>query len=855
MFVVFWLDWVPPTSVGKFGDRWKFYVDITGPDGTKETMGPFTSDPVGGGYIWYTPTQMGTYTVMSRFPGQKLTGIPGREDNINVNDTFAPSTSNPTYFTVQQEQIPRYIETPLPTDYWTRPVYDTNRGWGSFTMGQWLSGDAFDNKYTGLRVRGIPYTTGPESSHILWTRPVWSGGVMGGQFNDVGYYTGIAYEQYCGPQIVLDGKAYYSVEQPPRGGWYCIDLYTGETLYYENNTDGTRDMPEFGQVLNIENPNQFGGFPYLWRTSGLGSNTWEMLDGFSGRSICKIANVSSRGRQFIDSIGSICFMNFVNLGTTTAPNYYMQIWNTTEAIWYKTSFGVFPPKTLLNGTTNIPVTTQSNDYWQWRPENLDVYDGNNGYSMNVSVASILGPRNSLVNQTGNILEIKPDEFVIVGTNGRNDDRGIVQGFLRAYSLKQPDWGQTLWDITFTPPKAIDSFPNSTYLGENGTPQILGVSSENGVFFFSAKGAGRHWIYSLETGQQLWEGQADSQWYYYGSSGSSVEKAVHNGRFYSIVRGGELTVSNATTGEFLWNWTAPYIGYLETPYTYTPAHLTFFADDKVYFQSYEGAGLNSPIRRDGAIFCIDTKTGEMLWRLTFWPGYTLDSSMPVIADGRFLALDAHDNQIYCIGKGPSATTVTGPENTIPLGEEVLIKGKVTDQSPSGRHTTTGNLDFSLKGTPAISDESMDDWMEYLFHQRPKPTDAKGVEVILETLDPNGNYYELGRTTTDTNGEFGCVVNPPVPGKYQIIATFEGSASYGPSTSSTYINIEEARSAAQAMEPEPAAPAPVAAELEPTTPEVTATTEAPMITTEIAIIAAVAVACIIGIVSFWALRKRK
>ena len=148
------------------------------------------------------------------------------------------------------------------------------------------------------------------------------------------------------------------------------------------------------------------------------------------------------------------------------------------------------------------------------------------------------------------------------------------------------------------------------------------------------------------------------------------------------------------------------------------------------------------------------------------------------------------------------------------------------------------------------------------------------MVIETLDPNGNYYELGRTTSDINGNFGCVVDPPVQGKYQIIATFEGSASYGSSCASTYINVGEAPSPAQPIEPEeptepeptepeptepePTEPEPTEpepTEPEPTEPEPTEPTEAPLITTEIAIIAAVVIAIIIGIVAFWVLRKRK
>ena len=770
MLIQFWLNYLPPTASGAYGDRWEITVEVTTPDGTKQTLGPTKSDPVGGGYIWYTPTQLGTYTVVSKFPGQTLTGIPGREDHSSVNDIFAASTSRPAYFTVQEETIPRYVDTPLPTDYWTRPVYDANRGWGNTVMGQWLGG-AY---YEGLRNKGIPYMTGPESSHILWTRSYWSGGILGG-FSDIAFYNGIAYEGFGSPKLVLEGKAYYPVQNPPKYGWYCIDLYTGETLYYENNTDGTKAMPAFGEVLNIENPNQYGGFPYLWRTSGLGTNTWEMLDGFSGNAICKIENVSTRGTQFHDAIGGVCYLNFVNLGTSASPNYYMQIWNTTEAIWWQLPFGVFPPKTLLNGTTNIPVTTTRNDYWQWRPERLDVYDGNNGFSMNVSVESTMG---------ASIQEVKPNEFVIVGTGGQNDERGVTQGFIKAYSLKQPNWGEVLWDITFTPPKATTDYPNNTY---SGSVSFGGVDSESGVFRFTERVTGKIWVYSLETGQPLWDYEITSPWYYYGTS-----ITFHKGKAYTRGTTGVVNCFNATTGELYWTWTAPSIGYLEEEgLQYTPIAIAFFIDDpltgreKVYFHGSTGwAGQTSPIRRDGSIFCVDTDTGEMLWRLMAYPSYANNAlSKVIISEGRIIYLDNHDNQIYVIGKGPSATTVSAAPEVSVHGQNILIKGTVTDQTPTGRRNVAGSLDFSLKGTPAIADESMDAWMEYLFHQRTIPKDAKGVTVKLTAIDPNGNYQEIGEVTSDLWGNFGKSWNPPVPGDYFVVAEFEGSASYGSSSAST------------------------------------------------------------------------
>jgi beta-lactamase regulating signal transducer with metallopeptidase domain len=87
-------------------------------------------------------------------------------------------------------------------------------------------------------------------------------------------------------------------------------------------------------------------------------------------------------------------------------------------------------------------------------------------------------------------------------------------------------------------------------------------------------------------------------------------------------------------------------------------------------------------------------------------------------------------------------------------------------------------------------------------------------------------------------------PPVPGKYTVIATFKGSGAYYTSYAETAFGVSETTSVAQEME---------AGSSELT--EATQAIESPFITIETAILAVVAVACIIGVVSFLALRKRK
>src|SRR5690554_1047292 len=73
LIIVMWLSAAPPTAGGAHnrGEMWEgFEVLVTKPDGSKETLGSFTSDPVGSAYTFYTPDQVGTYYFTFTFPGQ-----------------------------------------------------------------------------------------------------------------------------------------------------------------------------------------------------------------------------------------------------------------------------------------------------------------------------------------------------------------------------------------------------------------------------------------------------------------------------------------------------------------------------------------------------------------------------------------------------------------------------------------------------------------------------------------------------------------------------------------------------------------------------------------------------------------
>jgi hypothetical protein len=105
-----------PTLPPSYYEGWM--LTITKPDGTIITKGPFRSDSTGGAHMVFVPDKVGVYYAQARYPGGST-----NYGNISAQDT-------PRYeLTVQQEPVPGFQEAPLPTDYWTRPIYGENREW------------------------------------------------------------------------------------------------------------------------------------------------------------------------------------------------------------------------------------------------------------------------------------------------------------------------------------------------------------------------------------------------------------------------------------------------------------------------------------------------------------------------------------------------------------------------------------------------------------------------------------------------------------------------------------------------------------------------------------------------------
>jgi hypothetical protein len=154
------------------------------------------------------------------------------------------------------------------------------------------------------------------------------------------------------------------------------------------------------------------------------------------------------------------------------------------------------------------------------------------------------------------------------------------------------------------------------------------------------------------------------------------------------------------------------------------------------------------------------------------------------------------QVYSLGKGPSALTVTAPDVAASVNSPIVIRGTVMDIATG----TTQNEQAARfqSGVPCVSDESQAAWMEYVYMQKPRPTDVTGVSITLSVVDANGNYREIGTTTTN-DGYFTYNWTPDIDGPYTVYASFTGSESYWPSNAVTSFAVDPAAATPAPTEP--------------------------------------------------------
>jgi hypothetical protein len=756
--VNFWLDKPPPNAATVFGDRWQgVTVTITKPDQKTEIKGPFALDAVGSGWTDFYPKDPGKYTFQMKFPGQWVNytaaGMFGGPSNTYYN-YYQPSEGAIVELTVQQDPIAYWKDIPLPTGYWQRPLNAELRATsdiGSYWLAAGSTGPHGPRAYNWLG-NFQPYGTAPDSAHVLWTKEIAFGGSVGGGYGDRGdavYYPGETYERKFQPPIIMQGRLYYNLRLGSSlwDGFTCIDLNTGQEKWTKIVDNKNAQPITFGQLLDFQSPNQHGVIPYLWGVSG---STYMMIDAFSGSSILNLTGVPS-GSMVFGKQGEILIY------TLSATTNRMTLWNSTRAInpTIDTSWSWRPSPTLATPTSPAGINVTA------------------GYMWNETIPDVAGSQS--------ITKICPE---VIYARATLVSAPAAQVCDVAYDIKGGKKPVQLW------------VQNRTYEGTlmNGPMQVWpvspGSSTLQGVFVTFVKEQMVWFGYDVFTGAQIWGPTTpyESAW---GMYQPYADTSYGYGMFFAGGYDGTVHAFDMKTGDNLWNYYCGSSGF-ETPYGSYPFkdNALTVADGKVFAATNEHSP-NTPFFHGWRLHAIDVTTGKAAWNVSYM------GLAPIIADGRALALNYFDNRLYCFSTGPSATTVTASPKVIAKGGSILIEGSVTDQSPGA------------KGTPAIADESMSAWMEYLYEQREIPGNAKGVPVQLTAVESSGTSVDLGTVTSDMGGQFSVVWTPPAEGKYTIFATFSGTISYGASFAETAAAVTAAPAPSPTQTPVPSTPPPTVA----------------------------------------------
>ncbi len=698
-------------------------VTITKPDGTQDVI--TTNSYLHDGTSWfeYVASQLGEWKLKFDFPGNYFPTL----------GLYAqPASTAEQILTVQEAWIKSWPGSPLPTDYWTRPVQYENREWWPI-LGDWPwygpgQGTMWDelypntNRYWSANYRFTPWVQGPSSAHIVWKRPHIIGGIIGGDFKDMpmteaGVLT-IGVTAGGNPNLVFQGRAYHTLTKPmpttvngttrtlPISVWECYDYRTGD-LYWE--------------LTDVTPPSYI---EYEWGVHAAGAEhvTATNLLAISGGRLIKYNPVTGEVRLNISiPVSGTYYMNgyclaVQDLGATAGANRYRLInWTT------------------IGTSTNFTNRIESNTTYA---------------------------RNSLPTMI--------DWNVALGATASTLS---TQGVYSAMTILGFDLltGQQLWNQTI---QGLTQYSGSANVADHGKVAIL---TEQGYYI----------AFDLRTGNKVWESTKFAYpWSQPGFGAYAVQSAY--GLFYRQAYDG-VYAFRWDDGKLAWKYTAPAFSPYETPYTdengttvYSWNVCGYIADGKMYVYNNEHTP-STPITRGWGTHCINATTGEKIWSIMITGAAgAREGDFGPITDG-YISLLSGDGYQYVFGKGKSKTTVDSPDTAVPLGTTVLVKGTITD------------LSSAQPNTPCVSKDSMSTQMEYLHKQMPidgiwHNETITGVPVALTAIASDGSSVDLGTVTSDGYyGTFEKAWKPPNEGTYKIIASFAGDDSYGSSSAATALAV--------------------------------------------------------------------
>jgi len=523
-----------------------YTIEITRPDGTKETLGPFDSKQADtSAWTEWTPKTTGNYTLKCIYPGETVppgtpyqgTGITSPFNQYTV-DTyiFAPAESPVTELVVQEEPIPGYQPTPLPTEYWARPVSIENREWAQL-MGDWvMSGNSPNSEYYQ------PYGGGPESAHILWVKTTGVGGIVGDQYSysiysgDPVSSAGLGVTKYM--QLAVAGMGYY------RGpdGWHCVDLRTGEELWVKK-LDGTPTIALVENYLvRAQGPPVDSYNAYLMQL-GTSFRKW---DAYTGELIVNTTGMSGTYDPTPYDAGNYGLQTYVystqTIGSGANARRYLIKWTPQGTSTNFTSRIVYNVTYPLNGITGI--------------------DGKIGYYFGVAFETV-APSGAFDIETGQILWMK--NYTI--NEAMFSSGGVISNGVHFYPKYYGDPNQQ----GLRPVMAIDIATGNILHNTTVTTYPWGSfwsyskAAAYGLVYYPTY-TGHVWAFNLTTGEIVWKGGYNPVGYqtpygyqpFFSSIAVAGEKVYAGNDEHSegppYYQGKKMWCLDAFTGETIWNIT-------------------------------------------------------------------------------------------------------------------------------------------------------------------------------------------------------------------------------------------------------------------------------------------------------------
>ncbi|MCL2288634.1 MAG: PQQ-binding-like beta-propeller repeat protein [Candidatus Bathyarchaeota archaeon] len=763
--------WVTPAP-GAHRQYHDLKLIITKPDGSKLEV-PNIDTYVADGTMWmpWVCDQVGEWSFQLEYPGEYFapgiyvdgqllppgatppssgSGFAGPSSTYATGVRVKPASTGVQKLTVQEDIVPSWPESPLPTGYWSRPVGEINREWwpilGSYpwwgdgtadTTGMWNFYYPNTNPTYNAAYGFVPWVSGPESAHIVWTRPYQMAGLMGADFGgassvymDSGStHTSVVSDwQTLQTSLVLMGRVYHAVPKPATNGpgmqmyWECYDMRTGE-VYWERplypgevtpnliqfasgNAEviGSLEKPVSPVIMSISNG-------YLLKYN---PNNGILMYNFS------IAPLTGSGGTYYMN-GYV--LGIQDLGADAGAERYRLINWTTSG-----NSANFASRIISNTTyARSALPTASHIDW------------NTGVGCTVSTVSQGG--------------------IYTGTT------------ILAFDLYT---GRQIWNKTINEPP----YSASANVADHGKLAFL---STNGYFI----------AFDLKTGAEVWRSDAlDYPWDEPGWGAYSTTSG-YGQMFWSAQTG--IYAIDWATGKINWKFEKEAPPF-ETPYTGRNGQTVYpfvigsvCTDGKLYAYSQEHTP-DTPFYRGQPTVCIDVFTGEEVWSFGMNGMIFLRRGAIIVADG-YMTLAAQDGVMYTFGIGKSETTLSAPQLQLSLGQKALLTGTVLDLSPA------------QPGAPCVAKESVAAQMEHIHLQSLiggvlGNVPMIGVPVSLDVLDPNGNCYNIGVVTSDGySGTFAFDGwTPKVAGLYTITATFMGDESYDSSFATAYLTVAEGADAA-------------------------------------------------------------